>query len=1671
MKKNLIFTLLLALVLSVVCFAAPSVSDVTDVVVDTENESAELFVDSILGTVPEENVTVNEAMAVAVRLHSTLNGGNVSTEFNADTYYAYAVNNGIFEASDYTNVNDLVTKKQVVLWLYNASKAKVDFSEISPLVNDYIPDGDVTASYYEAALKFIEAGVVKCADEYGTFKPGSNVKRYELESIIERLLDVSARETNSYIKYAGDAPFYLIDDFIMEVPVVSVNNIASGWRYDYTGSAEKGVADVYGNNVTDLSTTDNITISRTIEPQSDGVLELETNFNLNYGFASLEFQFVDSEGNIVYRMGTTGTDKFFNGDAANATSIAKADREIPSNTSDPKNSLKKGRTMMRVTLDIDEGTADVYVAGIKVGTTYNIGTIKDIAELRITTGNEERIEAVINQLHLYKNWHVNDLMRTTMPGKSPLGYETSGNVTVEYIESQADNQGDNWSAKVEANANENSFAKRDFKAISGLAIMEAYMLLPTGDDGAYFTVTSGGIPVIKVETAGNKFKSANKDLITFSDNIWQLVRIEANTYTQTYSVRIRGKLVAENLPFLVKASHFDGLEIGIAPSSDCVMWFDDVEAYETFEYDDYCPEPVVVENDYYVGMSICNLWRNGSHYGWSYIQPHHEPVTGYYDEGIPEAMDWEIKMLVEHGFDFYNFCWYSTQNAPNAPLKKSRMNDAIHDGYFNAKYSDDLKISLMFENASMRTAGTWDEFENYVWPYWKEWYFSDPRYFTIEEDGKTYTYLTIYQYQYFLQMCNDTQVLNDKGGLDADTDITDAAKVAAQKIKWMSDDLVASGISDGLIVGVNHNLQRPEDARNIAKMFDSANGGIGLDYLGIFPYTWGSVASDLDTQLAYIERGYENGTAYGANLLALPCIGFNKIGWYHEENYDLIANEDLETLLEYFKNDYMKRYSSSGGSWKQKYIQFATWNEFGEGHYFYPCDDNGGYDYLNTMAEVLSNDRTGTANDTMPTEAQKDRIGHLYVGDRMYLRRNFTDVEHAPEAMITTLQYTYNPGTESSTKNTSVYDGWTKSGASEGGTKSSCTNTSRLHQWFGCPGNDCTYDYYYNGILTTTNTDPMIYRVLSTPLKAEEADVLYVTLEAAIPYTTGEFFFVSDHPELEGWNTSGTERTFTQEYSYSFDILSGAKTTYEIDLSSNPGWKGNITKIRFDLGSLKGNTVKVYDIKFAKYDETTAKPEITIDNIPYETTDYGEIRSWSRDEIFIAPAESENLYRLLHIVYDWHKDTGILKLTTPGDNVIVIDTKAKNVKVNGTNASDYPVNGGEWMYDGVPVIPLKWLLELEGYNYVYDFTAKKLDVTVVDNVVYHAVNNGNAEGASTNAFYTQNSNTSMSIVTDPYNSSNKVWQHNSSDPVNGVEQYNYVRTNFNFKKGMTYIIDFDARLCPELSDGTTISEATISFNARYADTALASNKYDHNPSTARATLTSEWKHVSIVYTVADTIDESSSFQQQISFYIPPYGANKLGIDYQMDNLTVRTTPMPFSLVNGDAEGTETDVWFSNNANVSVMTESGGNKYWHIEHDGENASYWTYFRQKTKFEPGVTYYYSFDFRLGKGANGENVTTRVNMNPRYKDILMENAGTNIYDHNFDFTAEGTPHTTSSTWSTFKGSFTVSMGYTEGGVNGGYDEITFFSNPVDGNTNPVSYDIDNFVVSTNYDDIYGN
>lgn len=60
------------------------------------------------------------------------------------------------------------------------------------------------------------------------------------------------------------------------------------------------------------------------------------------------------------------------------------------------------------------------------------------------------------------------------------------------------------------------------------------------------------------------------------------------------------------------------------------------------------------------------------------------------------------------------------------------MYQALHDGYFMARYSDRMKFAIMWENANATHPGSSDNFRNVIVPYWVEYYLTDPRYMTID---------------------------------------------------------------------------------------------------------------------------------------------------------------------------------------------------------------------------------------------------------------------------------------------------------------------------------------------------------------------------------------------------------------------------------------------------------------------------------------------------------------------------------------------------------------------------------------------------------------------------------------------------------------------------------------------------------------------------------------------------------------------------------------------------------------------------------------------------------------------------------------------------------------------------------------------------------------------------
>ena len=1701
MKKSLIILLsiAMALCLAVCTFAVPGVAGSEDgegAVSDTI-DTGSLMADDTLGEAPEKVIDAKELMSIAVRLHSELNGGTLTTEYNLDTYYNYALNNGIFVdgVHAFAAETDIPTRAQVVTALYNAVSGKVDLTAINEVLDmiDVAPD----AAYYAAASNFMKAGIIYGYDEYGSFKPNNTVKRYEIALMVDRLLNPSERVTKEYTVYSSAEPIYLIDDLLHDLGAHNTFTGASGWRIDYTGSAEIGTINSYANILRDYAVDDDMSTSRRIHTQTSGELVFETVYKVTAG-STVHFGFYDIDGNQIAVAGWLNGNAYV-GDITSSVTLNNKKEPSLSPDVDNFNYYMANLVRTRIVLNLDTGKYKAWMGSDYLGEAALSGS--NLASVKIYTGITEVSTVNIRNTHLYKNYKVNDVFRLENQNEAPVGYETNGTVTVNRFKANASNTGEVNSVKMVTAAGSTTYAKRSFDKATGKVIAEAYILLDDGSsattvtNNAYFTLRSSGVDVLKVETKGNNWYvgSTKLDLTTpndeFTSNVWQWVRIEANTATQTATVKINGKVVGENLPFLVKVDGFDGLEVGtVGTTAGDTLWFDDIEVYETFvdvyntddnPDNDYVPEPVPLDTgDYILNMSVCNLWRNGSHYGWDWIRPYTEiePVIGYYDEGNPESMDWEIKYLTEHGIKNYMACWYPLSN--NTPIKKPRMSEALHDGYFNAKYSDKMTFSLMYENSGCYTDSHKTDFMNNLFPMWMDWYFSDPRYCRITEDGKEYIFLTIYQYLYFLDMCYTDAVLleyNDYGDLylksqyqpsgnTPNATVTAACASAVEMLQWMEQQIIAAGYADGLIAVYGGSTNSGAAYKTMQQM-----GGDG-----IILYAWGKSAFDVEAQKTLATKHTADAKAQGIDLLTLATPGFNDIGWTTVRP-GYMATDNFETILNWHKSQMSTNFGSSADSWKSKLITFDTWNEYGEGHYLFPTavenyknTGYGGFGYLDAIAEVFGgvarDSAAGDANNTVPTAIQKARVGTIYPNDNdHYIRRDLLAEVETPAS------YTHLGGYANMTG--------TNNYSSTGGE----WECMKDHSWhlFSCqkyPVYESTDGGRLHGV--TASEYPRINFENNQFAGVNMDDVSYIrmVLQTGTGGSTGKIYFK---------NTTDTSAYsgYSEDRIFRFNTYA-EKTEYFINVKEHKLWTGTLAGLMLECTNETGEDVYLYSFELITEDASLRKPTIYVDNQKYTAKDYGEIRSEptsEKGEVYIAPTEEGGLYKLLHIVYSWNRSsvkneiTGVeapayvLKLDTPDGTTFEFNYNNKQIKKNGTLVG---TDNNLEIFDGAPVIPLLYVLDNAGYYYSYNFTDRIINITVANTFEFdEQIENGDAEGTNTTEFYSGNSNYEITVETDPDDSTNKVWMLN---PANS-NVWNYIRTNFVWEAGKTYTIDFDVRRTGKLGDGSDhpADTSTLVFNARYADTA-GTNGVEHNPEATKVTITDEWKHFTIKYTVATTLDTTADpSTHQLTFYVDPY--NNLGVGYMMDNIVVREEPVAFKLVNGNAEGSETDAFNTANSKneAGIGTETNGNKYWYSNCGDMSGRSWNYLvhQPKISYEKGVTYYYRVKAKIGTNAGGSSTSANISLNARYADSAKVGADGEWYAHTqnlMDKNGATVTFTSGADWTQCYGSFTISQGYVPidefivpSGVGTPKEEISFFANP--DASYGVSFMIDDFEVTT--------
>ena len=140
----------------------------------------------------------------------------------------------------------------------------------------------------------------------------------------------------------------------------------------------------------------------------------------------------------------------------------------------------------------------------------------------------------------------------------------------------------------------------------------------------------------------------------------------------------------------------------------------------------YVPEPQPVKS----AVEITAVYYPGTDQmsEWDVIAqtcPERKPILGWFDEGNPEAIDWQIKWAVENGISSFCVDWYWNKGY-------QRLTHWLK-GYYHAQYRKYLKWYMMYANHNQPGAHSTED-QIAVTKYWIDHYFKTPEYYTI--DGK-----------------------------------------------------------------------------------------------------------------------------------------------------------------------------------------------------------------------------------------------------------------------------------------------------------------------------------------------------------------------------------------------------------------------------------------------------------------------------------------------------------------------------------------------------------------------------------------------------------------------------------------------------------------------------------------------------------------------------------------------------------------------------------------------------------------------------------------------------------------------------------------------------------------------------------------------------------------------
>lgn len=340
----------------------------------------------------------------------------------------------------------------------------------------------------------------------------------------------------------------------------------------------------------------------------------------------------------------------------------------------------------------------------------------------------------------------------------------------------------------------------------------------------------------------------------------------------------------------------------------------------------YVPRPIPGKTDYLIGAHYFPGWKPGTHVGWSAINPYpdRKPALGWYDESDPQVTDWEIKWALEHGINFFVYCWFREHKSLGAPVTQM-LDHAIHDGLFKSKYGSMFKFAIMWENGNAAGVSSLNDLMNNLFPYWMTNYFKNPSYVLVDNKPVLFVY-------------DFVKLKQSLGGPEN----------VKKAIKLMNAECIKAGFS-GLWVNAEYRGWDPWAMRLMASCgFDAS-----------FAYCWQNIPSKAsDKQAADVQMGNMSKWLSWKYLPFVPTIsmGWNPEPWITYCGYGYspswrLSPGGFEALCKRTKQMMDSLPENQLG---HRMALLDNWNEFGEGHYITPTSQEG-FGYLDAVRNVFTN--------------------------------------------------------------------------------------------------------------------------------------------------------------------------------------------------------------------------------------------------------------------------------------------------------------------------------------------------------------------------------------------------------------------------------------------------------------------------------------------------------------------------------------------------------------------------------------------------------------------------------------------------------------------------------------------------------------------------------------------